>query len=271
MTSHDEASRTHRRSRLPTLVLLAAVVGAAALTLLPRLNGVRLDPMAARTSMTTSQAAPPAEIRRGKEVFLRDCAWCHGKEGDGSQYAPSLKGVGTAAADFMLRTGRMPLQSVNQSVERGPAAYDPATIDAIDAYIATFTVGPPKPSMEPGTDPYEGRSLFLANCAPCHSASGTGMIVTNGAWAPELFPDSPQEVGDAVRTGPNAMPAFTDKQIDDDQLHNIATYVQQLGAKQAIGGDPIDQFGPIVEGIVAWLIPIPVLLIAIRLMGKRAK
>jgi ubiquinol-cytochrome c reductase cytochrome c subunit len=251
-------------------VLLAAVVGAAALTLLPRLDGIRLDPMAARTSMTTRQASTPAQIRRGKQVFLRDCAWCHGEEGGGSQYAPSLKDVGTAAADFMLRTGRMPLQSVDQPVERGPAAYKPATIDAIDAYIATFTTGPVKPAVEPGKDVYEGRSLFLANCAPCHGASGTGMIVTNGAWAPELFPDSPQEVADAVRTGPSAMPVFTEEQIDADQLDNIASYVQQLGAKQAIGGDPIDQFGPIIEGIVAWMIPIPVLLIIIRLMGKRA-
>lgn len=257
------------RSRFPALLLLGAVVAAAALTLLPRLDGSHLDPAAART--TADQAAATAQVRRGQEVFLRDCAWCHGKEGGGSQYAPSLKDVGVADADFMLRTGRMPLQSPDQSVSRGPASYKPATIDAIDAYVATFTTGPPIPPMEPGTDPYEGRSLFLANCAPCHGASGTGMIVTNGAFAPELFPDGPRIVGDAVRIGPSAMPPFTDKQLDADQLNNIATYVQQLGAKQAIGGDPIDQFGPIIEGMVAWMIPIPVLVIIIRLMGKRAK
>lgn len=269
MTRQDETKRRRSRSRLPALLLLAAVVAAAALTLLPRLDGTHLDPTAART--TADQAAAMAQLQRGKQVFLRDCAWCHGKEGDGSQYAPSLKDVGVAAADFMLRTGRMPLQSADQPVTRGPASYKPGTIDAIDSYVATFTTGPTVPPMEPGKDPYEGRSLFLANCAPCHGASGTGMIVTNGAWAPELFPDGPKIVGDAVRTGPSAMPVFTEKQLDADQLDNIATYVQQLGAKQAIGGDPIDQFGPIIEGIVAWLIPIPVLVIVIRLMGKRAK
>lgn len=266
MTRPDE-SRARPRSRLPALVLAAVVVAAAGLTLLPRLHVTQLDPAAART---TAASATPAEVHHGREVYLRDCAYCHGNQGEGSQWAPSLKTSGVAYADFMLRTGRMPLSSVDASVQEGPPSYKPSTIDALDAYIGTFSLGPPKPPVERG-NPYEGRSLFLANCAPCHSASGTGMIVTNGAWAPELFGSSKQVVGDAVRVGPQAMPKFTDKQLTADQVDGIASYVQQLGAKQAIGGDPIDQLGPIIEGMVAWLIPIPLLVIAIRLMGKRAK
>jgi ubiquinol-cytochrome c reductase cytochrome c subunit len=269
MTRPDESRAARPRSRLPALLLTAAVVVAAAgLTLLPRLHVTQLDPTAAGTNLASRISA--ADVQHGHEVYLRDCAYCHGDQGEGSQWAPSLKHSGVAYVDFMLRTGRMPLSSVDASVTEGPPSYKEATIDALDAYVGTLTDGPVKPAVEPG-DPYDGRLLFLSNCAPCHSSSGTGMIVTNGAWAPELFGSSPQTVGDAIRVGPQAMPPFTDKQLTADQVDGIATYVQQLGAKQAIGGDPIDQFGPIIEGMVAWLIPIPVLVIAIRLMGKRAR
>ncbi|HET7328173.1 MAG TPA: c-type cytochrome [Nocardioidaceae bacterium] len=205
----------------------------------------------------------------GEEIFLRDCAWCHGETAEGSQLAPSLEESGAAGAHFQLTTGRMPLQSAEDEPEPGPPAYPPETIEAIVDHVRSITTGPDVPDVAPG-DVARGRTLFLYNCAPCHSSSGTGMILPGGAFASELLDTTPTQVVEAMRLGPGPMPSFPDTQLDKEQADAIATYVQQLGEQQDIGGQPLDWIGPIYEGAVAWLLGIPVLVLVIRLLGKRA-
>jgi quinol---cytochrome-c reductase cytochrome c subunit len=68
-------------------------------------------------------AAPPApvsaetgnsqQIAQGKALFAVGCASCHGLNGQGQITAPiqgpPLAGVGAAAVDFQVSTGRMPM------------------------------------------------------------------------------------------------------------------------------------------------------------------
>ena len=55
-----------------------------------------------------------AQIKKGHELFLVGCSFCHGVNGqgiktlDGKQLGPPLAGVGAAAVDFQVGTGRMP-------------------------------------------------------------------------------------------------------------------------------------------------------------------
>src|SRR2546426_9982489 len=44
------------------------------------------------------------QAQAGRILYLRDCAWCHGQDGSGGQFGPSLVGVGAESADFMLST-----------------------------------------------------------------------------------------------------------------------------------------------------------------------
>jgi ubiquinol-cytochrome c reductase cytochrome c subunit len=222
-------------------------------------SGAAVDAtMAARTTTTT-----------GRRVFLRDCAWCHGGSGQGTQFAPSLIGVGKADADFYLRTGRMPLKTPDQRVQRGPVAYDGTTIRALVAYVGSLGPGEPIPEVGPG-DIAHGRSLFLYNCAPCHSSSGTGVIVSGGHVAPELFDTAPTQIAEAVRLGPGQMPEFTRGDLSTKEVNDIVSYVRELGPKQNIGGNGLDQYGPIAEMLFVFLVPIPILLGVIRLLGKKA-
>ena len=61
-------------------------------------------------------AAPPvtvnsAQISQGHTIFLQDCATCHGMGAQGTPgVAPGLIGVGAAAVDFQVSTGRMPAE-----------------------------------------------------------------------------------------------------------------------------------------------------------------
>jgi ubiquinol-cytochrome c reductase cytochrome c subunit len=61
---------------------------------------------AGATEQRRGQGTGDAE--RGQRLFLVGCAYCHGQNGDGTAQGPDLRGVGAAAADFQLSTGRMP-------------------------------------------------------------------------------------------------------------------------------------------------------------------
>lgn len=46
-------------------------------------------------------------IEEGKKLYAVGCSSCHGTSGQGSSDGPSLVGVGSAAVDFQVGTGRM--------------------------------------------------------------------------------------------------------------------------------------------------------------------
>jgi len=54
-------------------------------------------------------AAAEAQVEDGAKLFAANCATCHGMNLQGTTQAPSLIGVGAAAVDFQVGTGRMPL------------------------------------------------------------------------------------------------------------------------------------------------------------------
>ncbi|MEX0429318.1 c-type cytochrome [Nocardioides sp. DS6] len=255
--------RPHSSSLRPRLLAAAAVLLAAAVLALTAAHG-----SGAGSAVPRAASGDPSPSS-GRQVFLRDCAWCHGTNGTGTHDGPSLTDVGAEAADFYLSTGRMPLDSPDQDVRSGPPAYDDATISALVAYVGSLGNGPGVPALASG-DAVAGRKLFLENCAACHSASGTGTIVSGGQPAPELWHTAKRQVAEAVRVGPGPMPPFSDKQLDQKQVDDIVAYVHQLGSPQDRGGAGLDQYGPIIEGLVALFVLLPCLVVIIRLLGRRA-
>jgi ubiquinol-cytochrome c reductase cytochrome c subunit len=138
-------------------VLLLVLAAAAVLTVLTEGAGRAAPPPA--TALTASTTV---STDQGREVFLRDCAWCHGDQGSGTQFGPSLKESGGAAADFYLTTGRMPLEDSDQEAEPGPPSYDPETIQALVQYVDELGSGLSAPEVAPG-NAQSGRELFLDN------------------------------------------------------------------------------------------------------------
>ncbi|HEU4567525.1 MAG TPA: c-type cytochrome [Marmoricola sp.] len=295
MRRHARVDGRTRSRRLRAAALLALVVAAAGVVTAARASGgsaerpvataatVASSPSPSATSPSTSSstptptATPPpptptsAGARHGREVFLRDCAWCHGEHAEGTGIAPSLRDKGAATIDFWLSTGRMPLRSADQRAMSGPPSYPARTIHDIVEYVGSLGhAGKPIPVLHPG-DEAEGQSLFVTHCSACHNTSGTGVIVVNGDPAPQLYHNTPRQIAEAIRTGPGEMPPFTDKQVDQTQLDDLVAYASSLGDKQVKGGNGLDQFGPIFEGSIAWLIPVPVLIGVLLLLGQRRK
>jgi ubiquinol-cytochrome c reductase cytochrome c subunit len=217
----------------------------------------------------------------GALLWRRDCVSCHGVDATGGPGGPSLQGSGAAAVDFMVRTGRMPLEDLDRyqhpvdidevTSEPGHVAYTDAQIDALVAHTDTFINGPSVPDVDiAGADLARGQELFQGNCAACHAWSGRGGALTDGRAAPALVTSPPVEVVEAMRFGPGTMPRFAAEVLDADEAADVAAYVEELEHARTAGGLPLAFLGPVSEGAVAWVVGILGLVLVVRWIGGKA-
>ena len=251
----------HRRHPLALVVLLLGALVA--------MGGVyaAFQPTTALASGTTEGSAE--QVALGEELFAANCATCHGFDGAGGtvdeiterQAGPSLYGVGAAAVDFQVGTGRMPAQNSGpQIVEREPQ-FSLEETRALAAYVATeFGPGPAIPGdewLDPAEgDVAEGAELFRVNCAMCHNFNGSGGALTRGKFAPDLAGTEPVYVYEAMVTGPQSMPVFPDSVITPEQKQDMIAYLAYIDETPAPGGLSLGSLGPVSEGLVAWLVGI---------------
>ncbi len=225
-----------------------------------------LESHAAPTTGTAPGRAPESA---GRRLFVQGCSSCHGYDGRGVEGSgPSLVGAGEEAADFYLRTGRMPLDRPGEEPVRSDSPYTPAQIRALVAYVGALG-GPPIPAVDPEAGNLAaGQKLFAEHCAGCHQILGRGGIVP-GAVVPDLSAANATDVAEAVRIGPYVMPTFD--QLDPGEVDDLARYVEYTHHPEDRGGWGIGHIGPIPEGMVAWLLAGAALLLAIRLIGERTE
>jgi ubiquinol-cytochrome c reductase cytochrome c subunit len=214
------------------------------------------------TSGNASAASPAAEnsaqVAQGRDLFVEDCATCHGLFAQGvNGQAPSLIGVGAAAVDFQVSTGRMPAAELGAENERKPPHLTPAQTLAVAAYIQSLGGGPTIPSAAQvstsGANMGLGQQLFVANCAACHNFVGAGGALTYGRSAPPLTLSTPTQIYEAMQTGPEAMPVFSDLTITPQEKRDIIAYVTTVRSEPNPGGFSLGRIGPVTEGLVAFL------------------
>ena len=237
-------------------------IGLAALTLLAVIGAASLG----RATAQDELEAEPGSIERGAQLFVTACATCHGSGGVGTANGPPVAGAGAALADFQLRTGRMPRAQPlgGQSLPKPPAFGEQEIRDLV-AYVASLGDGPPIPDVEPGGSLSAGMELFVANCAPCHGATGAGGAVGGGWLAPRLDQASPRIVAEAMLVGPGQMPVFD---LPDDDVNAVAAYVEYLGTSAQPGGFSIGNIGPVPEGFVGWFVGMGLLGALVYLIGR---
>ncbi|MGI8727894.1 MAG: c-type cytochrome [Solirubrobacterales bacterium] len=259
--------------------LLAAVALAASTVVIATAAAVQTGAAEAEGSGgdptgTVVRLPDPAEVERGRELFLQGCSSCHGFSANGLDgIAPSLQSAGAGSADFYLRTGRMPLSAPGDQPIRSDSRYSEDEIDALVAYIGSLGdgEGPPVPEVDPAAgDLGEGRELFTEYCAGCHQAVARGGIAPGG-FAPALTESTPTQVGEAIRVGPYIMPNFSETTITDDEVNSIARYVEWSTGDEIVhpGGWGLGFLGPIPEGLAAWFLALAVLLVVARVIGER--
>jgi ubiquinol-cytochrome c reductase cytochrome c subunit len=255
---HRTAGRlsARRRSRLaaPLVLLLGLLVTGG---------------MYAALSPATAQqkAADEDMVAKGRALFLVGCASCHGKNAEGisqvkgGQYGPSLVGVGAASVDFQVGTGRMPMAQPGTQALRKKPVYSDEEIEALGAFVASLGPGPDVPEESDydvenvdNEDIVRGGEFFRTNCTACHNFAGNGGALPRGRFAPSVQGVSEKHIYEAMLTGPQQMPVFSDEVLSPEDKRQIIAYLKKNEETPAYGGFTLGSLGPVSEGLWTWLI-----------------
>ena len=217
-------------------------------------------------------------IDEGKKLYSVGCASCHGTGGQGTSDGPSLVGVGAAAVDFQVGTGRMPAQQPGAQIPKKKVIYTQAEIDQLAAYISSLGAGPSIPTKAQygpdGADIAKGGELFRTNCAQCHNFTGKGGALTHGKYAPSLEGVDPKHIYEAMQTGPQNMPSFPDTTMSEQNKKDIIAYLNAVNGDdtESPGGLELGGLGPVSEGLFAWIFGLGALIaVAVWVAARTAK
>ena len=227
--------------------------------------GTTFSVASATVTETQSVFDRSASIEEGKQIFLKGCSSCHGLNAEGASIAPSLIGVGAASVDFQVGTGRMPMADMSTKAMRKPRVYNEEETAALAAYVASLAPGPAIPgeselNYERDGNTAEGGELFRNNCAMCHNFAGQGGALTQGKYAPTLMGVEPKHIYEAMVTGPQSMPVFSDKTITPEEKLSIIKWIKSAEAEPNLGGATMGRIGPVSEGLLAWVLGLGLLI-----------
>ena len=207
----------------------------------------------AKASTTTFSAN---DVEEGGKLFAANCATCHGMGASGSPDGPSLVGVGAASVDFQVGTGRMPMQMNGPQALEKPVQFNDQQTHQLAAYVASLGAGPAIPEeslLDEKGNAAVGGELFRTNCAMCHNAAAAGGALTRGKFAPALEDTSGKHIYEAMVTGPQNMPVFSDSNITPEGKRDIITFLKQIETTGSPGGAELGSLGPVAEGLFVWV------------------
>ena len=276
-TPRRSASTRRRRKAPGALVIAAGLLGAGAIA-----TAVVPAPQVA-----TAQQDQAALIAEGKSIYDVACITCHGQNLQGVEdRGPSLVGVGAGSVYFQVHSGRMPAADNEAQAERKKPRYNEHQIVALAAYGDQYGGGPGIITNPDGTIAQEslrgvsgesreeelarGGELFRLNCASCHNFTGRGGALSAGKYAPILDPANEQEIYQAMLTGPQNMPKFSDRQLTPVEKKDIIAYIKNRDSKVSPGGYGLGGLGPVTEGAAMWLVGIVALIGATLWIGSRS-
>ena len=225
----------------------------------------------------TDAPLPAGERQQAETIYANQCATCHGADGLGgtipgtNDEAPPLAGnpdLTVAYLDLTLRVGRMPPPENDPYDNRARTVlYDEPTREALVAYIAERFDIPGEIPDPPEGDASQGREIYAANCAQCHGSTGAGGVAGAGAWTPPLLDLGPVAVAEAIRVGPFEMPRFGEEQISDQEIGDVAAFLEFVESEQ---GTPLGivELNPVYASGFAFLFAVVILFSALWIAGR---
>ena len=254
MTSATSVRRSRWAALIAVLIALVAVGATYA-----ALN-------ASSKASAADEQDTSALIKEGRNLYVEGCSSCHGMNAEGidgatvnngGNGAPSLIGVGGAAVHFQVSTGRMPLAGPEAQAPAKTVQYTDEEIAPLAAYISSLAPGPAIPTDEQisteGADLASGGELFRTNCSQCHNFAGRGGALSDGSYAPSLLDADNRQVYEAMLTGPQQMPVFSNETLTPEDKQDILKYIESLRTAPNPGGQDLGSLGPVTEGLFAWI------------------
>jgi ubiquinol-cytochrome c reductase cytochrome c subunit len=166
------------------------------------------------------------------------------------------------------------MADMSQQAMRKKPIYNATETAALAAYVSSLAPGPSSVvdsslNFERDGNAAEGGQLFRTNCAMCHNFAGQGGALTQGKYAPTLMGVQPKYIYEAMITGPQSMPKFTNATISASEKLSIIKWLQAANHEQNQGGASLGRTGPVTEGLLAWTLGIGLLIgIAVWLTTK---
>lgn len=251
--------------------------------------GVLASALTPDAQVATAEKDDQALVQEGKDIYDTACITCHGANLQGIDgRGPSLVGIGAGSVYFQVHSGRMPMMSNDAQAERKAPRYTEQQTLALAAYVAANGGGADIVYNDDGSiaqdslrganyngqiqaeDVAKGSELFRMNCASCHNFTGQGGALSSGKYAPELAPASEQEIYQAMLTGPQNMPKFSDRQLTADEKKDIIAYLKSAEETPSPAGWDLGGLGPVAEGLAMWIIGISALCAAAMWIGSRS-
>lgn len=173
-------------------------------------------------------ASDPAALGAGRNLYLNNCAGCHGADARGAIGYPNL-------TDGAWLYGGSP-EAVLQTIANGRIGVMPALggalgeqgVDEVLAYVLSLSGR----TAERAADRAAGEQKFTQFCSSCHGAGGAGnpMLgapsLADGIW---LHGSSEAQIRDVILRGRvNQMPAQS-ALLGENRIRAVAAYVLSLG------------------------------------------
>jgi ubiquinol-cytochrome c reductase cytochrome c subunit len=224
----------------------------------------------------TYHLPPRSYVAPGQTLFELNCSSCHGVDATGTDRAPNLQGLGPATVDFWVSTGRMPLAVATAQPVQKPSRFNRTQTLQIVAFVNSLA--PTAPDFPPGIPTVDtsgaslvnGNSLFVLNCAGCHTITGAGDALAEGFYAPSLHRIYPRQIAEAIRTGPTQMPHFGPGNLSNRQVADIVKYVTTtIQHPVNRGGLGLGGIGPVAEGFIGLLFGVGAMMLVAFWLGDR--
>ncbi|PID96294.1 MAG: cystathionine beta-lyase [Actinomycetales bacterium] len=264
------------RRRHPAATALLLLIGLA-------LVGTAYSLLAPKPAQATASAEETTNPEVGEDLFLANCATCHGVQAEGTTYGPTLVGVGAASVDFQMGTGRMPSPGPNVQVPRQQEVkFTDQEIADIAAWVAALAPGPAIPQEsdytlegDPDSSEYahavaEGGKIYRVNCAMCHNFAGSGGALTRGKYAPPLYGVEAKHIYEALVIGPQSMPVFNDSNLTPEDKAKLIAYLKTVENQPAVGGMSLGNLGPVSEGLFVWVFGLALMVACAYWLGQKA-
>lgn len=195
------------------------------------------------SDVSAQEQAPAGDIDLGGQLYAQACAQCHASDGGGAvvpgtdREAPALADrpqVTAAYVDLVMRTGRMPPAADPFDNQPREVVFDDEQRLAIVAYVVEeFGVENNLDEVIelPEGDAGAGQNVYATNCAACHGSTGAGGVAGAGAWTPAVDTYDAVTIAEAIRVGPFQMPAFGSDQITDEEIADVAAFLEEVDAE----------------------------------------